>query len=540
VQQKWTQDKEESMGEVRPMRHVISERDFPPEWVRSVLDGGIAMMEYAHGEGQPSTAVNRIPRPAANPKATLLFLEPSTRTAGSFEEAARLLGFDVKPISGSEALALGGKNESYADTARMLGRGNQGASVLVIRSKIEGSQRFMAEILNEMGYDTAVLNGGDNINRHPTQALLDYTYLQHVFGADRLKDLTIGIVGDLSMSRVAHSDLEIARLLGIQKVRLVSPPESRIQRQYVRSFMNLVEGDSLELLADCDVVTVLRVQVERYTDPIRLAQVKGRYTITRQVLDSWKKDVVVMHPLPCIDEIDRDIYMDPRMHFFRQAEIAIPTRMHLLAGCFEALDQEEPPPAPDKLFEYKVLVSASVDQHLEDRAERRDEHQHFRPVRNGVIIDHLPVGSGPVVRQLLRKRFKKEMENGGAVLGMLEGVTSGRTGRKDVIVTENIFPDNAFWGALKLLFPDATPNVARDETFEKLQFGHSGTVPGGMLCCPNTSCINNNDPEAKDRTRFELRRIQDPSNLADVPYIFAVCHYCEREFTGEQMLNALT
>lgn len=494
------------------MRHVISVRDFSREWVEEILNGAEEMM--SHLEGDRSRPEGAVP-PLA--KFTSLFGEASTRTRGSFSEAAEMLGFRVDNIAGAEATALF-KGESVANTARMLGRGNQGADLLVMRLKLEGAMRFAAEILEEMHYATSVINGGDGTNQHPTQALLDWLTIKKYLG--RTGDFVLGIVGDLEMSRVAHSDLELARLMGVKRVRLVSAPEVRAQAKYKRGFEEVKEGDSLKLLADCDVVVVLRVQWERYTDKLKLARIKGRFRVTRKILDSWKKDIIVLHPLPCIDEIDPAIYYDPHILMYRQAELAIPARMAVCAQSYRDRGSAFPSP-PYRAAAVRVVREASVDQNL---AARSGGHKYFRPIRDGVILDHVPSGTGILLRRLVGS-----LEDSAAVSHLIERVPSQRYGAKDVLVLEHSFPSEQFWGALALLWPEVTPNILRDGMHRKVIFDPPEAVVG-VFHCPNPNCITNHDPEAAARTRFRV--VRDKETLAE-------CDYCEREFTREEILSAL-
>ncbi len=495
------------------MRHVLSVRDFSREWVDEILAGAEAMMPCLEGDRRRPEGVALEPLA----KCTSLFVEPSTRTHGSFKEAAEILGFRTHDIVGPDASALF-KGESVANTARMLGKGNQGADLWVMRLKLEGAMRFAAEILEEVHYATAVLNGGDGTNQHPTQALLDWLTIKKHLG--RTGDFVLGIVGDLEMSRVAHSDLELARLMGVKRIRLVSAPEVRVQVKYKRGFEEVRESDSLELLADCDVVVVLRTQWERYTDKVKLARVKGRFRTTRKVIDSWKKGVIVLHPLPCLDEIDPDIYYDPHILMYRQAELAIPTRISTCVQSYR--DRSEPFHLPSyRAAAMRILREGTVDQHL---ATRERGHEYFRPIRDGVILDHVPLGTGILLRRLVGS-----LEDSAAVSHLIERVPSRRFGKKDVLVLEHCFPSEQFWGALAFLWPQVTANILRDGMHRKMAFDQAEAVVG-VLRCPNPNCITNNDPEAAKRTRFLA--VRDQEALAE-------CGYCEREFTREELLAAL-
>lgn len=127
------------------MKHILSVKDFTPGWVEEVLEGTEKMIPYVQER-------KRFPNTKRGGKATIISLEPTTRTAGSNRESARLLGLDIYSIVGAEAIALA-KDESLANTIRMFGWRNQGSDVIIMRTKIEGAQRFLAKILAELPYE---------------------------------------------------------------------------------------------------------------------------------------------------------------------------------------------------------------------------------------------------------------------------------------------------------------------------------------------------------------------------------------------------
>ena len=178
------------------MKHIISINDFEKKEIDEIVNGGAKMIPYVNKKTFPSEANLK-----DKPKVCLLFLEPSTRTLGSYEEATRLLGWPIKIISGIETTSLI-KKESFANTIRMLVI--QGAEILIIRSREEGAARFAAEILEKSGfYNVSVQNAGDGANQHPSQTFLDRLTIFQTLG--RLKNFTFGFVGDLKYSRVVHS-----------------------------------------------------------------------------------------------------------------------------------------------------------------------------------------------------------------------------------------------------------------------------------------------------------------------------------------------
>ena len=313
---------------IAPLKHIIGIDDISRELLfGSLLEGCTACIPRAH-EFPTTQMLDR--------KVTLLFLEPSTRTQGSYSEAARRLGWSQYLISGAGGTALK-KKESIANTARMMKE--YGTNVLVVRSEIEGAARFIAEILDEEESAVAVHNAGDGANQHPTQTILDLLTLSQEFG--RLEDFVLGIFGDAYYGRTAHSLLRALRNRGISLV-LVSSKETALQEQYREGFTILAEGDDMSLLSACDVGYGLRLQEERYAgDTVRINRARGKFRVTKEILSGWNPRVKIMHPLPYVDEISPEVLRDPRIIIRTQAWYGIPTRMHLLERSFENLNKQE-------------------------------------------------------------------------------------------------------------------------------------------------------------------------------------------------------
>ena len=178
-----------------------------------------------------------------------------------------------------------------------------------------------------------VINAGDGIGEHPTQALLDTFTIQEELG--RLQNLTVTMVGDLKYGRTVHS---LARLLTLYNVKLnyVSPEILRMPREIIAEInekgISQSEYTSLEaVLAHSDVIYVTRVQKERFEDPDLYESVKDAFVITPEVMSKAKQEMILMHPLPRIGEISMDVDDDPRAAYFRQMEYGLYTRMALLA-----------------------------------------------------------------------------------------------------------------------------------------------------------------------------------------------------------------
>ncbi len=255
---------------------------------------------------------------------TNLFYEPSTRTSSSFTSAMERLGGSVIPINEVRYSSVS-KGESLPDTIRTL---ECYADVIVLRHPEMGSAALAAQYARK-----PVINAGDGVGEHPTQALLDLFTISEEL--KRLDGLTITMVGDLKYGRTVHS---LARLLTLfdVKINYVSP---EILRMPAEIMAEVADSDTPQaeyrdldpVLAESDVIYVTRVQKERFENPEEYEQVKGAYVINREIMNKAKEEMIVMHPLPRVTEISMDVDDDPRAAYFRQMEYGLYTRMALLA-----------------------------------------------------------------------------------------------------------------------------------------------------------------------------------------------------------------
>lgn len=254
-----------------------------------------------------------------------LFYEPSTRTSSSFTAAMERLGGSVIPINEVRYSSVS-KGESLPDTVRTL---EAYADVIVLRHPEVGSAELAAKYARK-----PIINAGDGIGEHPTQALLDLFTIQEEMG--RIDGLTITMVGDLKYGRTVHS---LARLLTLYDIRLnyVSPdilrmPQYIIDEVKEKCEVPQTEFNSLDpVIAGSDVLYVTRVQKERFSDENEYNSVKEAFVISPDILKSAKSDMIVMHPLPRVGEITMDVDDDPRAAYFRQMEYGLYVRMALLA-----------------------------------------------------------------------------------------------------------------------------------------------------------------------------------------------------------------
>ncbi|KAJ3216809.1 hypothetical protein HDU67_008895 [Dinochytrium kinnereticum] len=251
------------------------------------------------------------------------FYEPSTRTSGSFEAAMLRLGGSVVKINDSTSSVA--KGESLGDTVRTL---SCYGDAIVLRHPEPGSAATAANFS-----PVPIINAGDGIGEHPTQAFLDAFTIREELGT--VNGLTITMVGDLKHGRTVHSLVKLLSLYDV-KINYVSPPSLRmpdeIKEEVRRSGTVQHETESLDsVIASTDVLYVTRIQKERFSDLAEYERVHGSYVITNKVLQKAKTHMIVMHPLPRVNEIDPEVDFDQRAAYFRQMKYGMYVRMALLA-----------------------------------------------------------------------------------------------------------------------------------------------------------------------------------------------------------------
>lgn len=294
-------------------RDIISIKDFSREEIDYVLKIAEAMEPIA--EKGSDMLKGKI--------LATLFFEPSTRTRLSFEAAMHKLGGSTIGFAEAEIASVK-KGENLADTVRVV---ENYADVIALRHPLEGAARLAAEFSK-----VPIINGGSGAEEHPTQALLDlYTVAKEKGGIDELK---IAFVGDLRYGRTVHS-LAYALSLYNVELYLVSPESLKMRREVletVKERIPVTEKTELEkVIPLVDVLYVTRIQKERFPEPAEYAKVKGSYKIDLETLSKAKGDLVVLHPLPRMDEIAADVDNTPHARYFQQVWNGIVVRMALLA-----------------------------------------------------------------------------------------------------------------------------------------------------------------------------------------------------------------
>ncbi|MDG6222793.1 MAG: aspartate carbamoyltransferase [Candidatus Bathyarchaeota archaeon] len=294
-------------------RDIVSIKDFSREEIDYILKTAADMEETAK-KGSDMLHGKIL---------ATLFFEPSTRTRLSFETAINKLGGKAIGFAEPKVAAIK-KGENLADTIRVV---DNYADVLVLRHPLEGAARLAAEFSN-----VPVINAGSGAEEHPTQALLDlYTILKEKKTID---GLNITLVGDLRYGRTVHS---LAYALSLYNVNLflVSPELLRMRNEVtgaIKKRINVTECTELgDVLPQTDVLYVTRIQEERFPDPAEYAKVKGTYKIGLDTLKDAKKDLIIMHPLPRVDEINHEVDNTPHARYFQQVWNGVVTRTALLA-----------------------------------------------------------------------------------------------------------------------------------------------------------------------------------------------------------------
>ena len=256
-----------------------------------------------------------------------LFFEPSTRTRLSFEAAMLRLGGSclgfAEPGSSSAS-----KGECLADTIRIVACYSD---AIVMRNPKEG-----AALLASRYSEVPVINAGDGGHHHPTQTLTDLLTIRQIRGS--IENITVGFCGDLKFGRTVHSLVEsLARYRGIKMV-FISPKELTVP-EYLKTGaleknnIPILETDSLDkVIGDLDILYMTRVQRERFFNEEDYIRLKDSYILNTEKMSLAKKDMMILHPLPRVNEISTEVDSDPRAMYFRQAKYGMYVRMALLSS----------------------------------------------------------------------------------------------------------------------------------------------------------------------------------------------------------------
>lgn len=297
------------------MRHLMSPLDFSVEELDKLLD--LANDIEAHLEKYAHKCDGK--------KLATCFYEPSTRTRLSFEAAMLNLGGSVLGFHSADSSSAS-KGESVSDTIRVI---SCYADICAMRHPKEGAPLVASEKSR-----IPVINAGDGGHQHPTQTLADLLTIRSIKG--RLNNITIGFCGDLKFGRTVHSLINALIRYDNVKIVLISPEELKVP-DYVRDDVlraNNIEFKEVEKLEDAmgelDVLYMTRVQKERFFNEEDYVRLKDFYILTKEKMELAKDDMIVLHPLPRVNEISVDVDDDPRACYFRQAQYAVYVRMALI------------------------------------------------------------------------------------------------------------------------------------------------------------------------------------------------------------------
>lgn len=297
------------------MRHLMSPLDFTVEELDEILElaGDIERnpQKYAHVcDGK---------------KLATIFYEPSTRTRLSFEAAMMNLGGNVLGFS-SAASSSAAKGESVADTIRMI---SCYADICAMRHPKEG-----APLVASLHSSIPVINAGDGGHQHPTQTITDLLTIKSLKG--RLGNLTIGLCGDLKFGRTVHSLIRALSRYDNVKFVLISPEELKIPgyiREEVLDAQNIPYEEVVRLedvMPELDLLYMTRVQRERFFNEEDYVRMKDFYILDKEKMKLAREDMLVLHPLPRVNEISVEVDDDPRAVYFKQVQYGVYARMALI------------------------------------------------------------------------------------------------------------------------------------------------------------------------------------------------------------------
>jgi len=301
-------------------RDIVSIRDFNRDEVEHVLNVARLMEPLAMGGSKMLDG-----KVLSN-----IFFEPSTRTRLSFESAILKLGGNYISIPESQVSSVV-KGENLVDTIRVM---ENYADVIVLRHFLEGAARLASEVAV-----VPVINAGSGGGEHPTQAMLDLYTMERELG--KIDGLSVALVGDLKYGRTVHS-LAYALALYDTTLYLVSPKTLEMRREIVNDVSNevtIVETTEIgDVIPKVDVLYVTRIQKERFPDQEEYEKIKGVYRISSSTLQNAKSNLIVLHPLPRVDEVTSDVDYTPHARYFKETWYGLVTRMALLSLVLGAIE----------------------------------------------------------------------------------------------------------------------------------------------------------------------------------------------------------
>ena len=297
-------------------RHLIDPNDFTLEELDRVFDLAERFMD--NEELYPEICKGKI--------LGTLFYEPSTRTRLSFESAMLRMGGKVLGFSDANVSSVA-KGESIIDTVRVL---SSYVDIIVMRHHREGAPKLASKYA-----EVPIINGGDGGHQHPTQTLADLLTIRRLKGS--IGGNNVAFCGDLKFGRTVHSLIKILSKYRDNKFFLISPEELKLP-DYLREMLirmeniEILETDDLKSVMDeIDILYMTRIQKERFFNEADYVRLKDSYIISGSKLENAKSDMIIMHPLPRVNEISYDVDSDKRAVYFKQAKFGVYARMALMA-----------------------------------------------------------------------------------------------------------------------------------------------------------------------------------------------------------------
>lgn len=301
-------------------KHLINLQNYTNEEIRSLLDLGMDI--FNNPKSYQEKCKGKI--------LAALFFEPSTRTKFSFESAMLRLGGNLIGFSDAETSSIK-KGESIADTIRCV---SFYSDIAVIRHPKEGTPK-----LASMYSSIPIINAGDGGHLHPTQTLTDLLTITRY--KKRLDNHVIGFCGDLKYGRTVHSLIKTMARFNSKKFVLISPEELQLPESIKRHLksnydIEIQEVRTIdEVVEDLDILYMTRIQKERFFNEADYLKLKNTYILTNEKIKNGKQDLIIMHPLPRVNEISYEIDNDPRSIYFEQANMGVYVRMALIMKLLE-------------------------------------------------------------------------------------------------------------------------------------------------------------------------------------------------------------
>ncbi|MHA1797361.1 MAG: aspartate carbamoyltransferase [Candidatus Helarchaeota archaeon] len=297
-------------------RDIISIKDFSREEIDYICEVANGMKDLYDGKSSTS-------KPLDGEIMATLFYEPSTRTRLSFESAMHKLGGNVIGFS-DPTWSSAAKGENLSDSIKCI---ESYCDIIVIRHKLEGSSKLASEVSK-----VPIISGGSGTKEHPTQALLDILTIKNEIG--HIDGLKIALAGDLKYGRTIKS---LAYALSLYDVELyfISPPLLKVRSEVLKFLedarIKYTELEGVESIIDkVDVIYATRIQKERFIDDAEYSKVSGSYRFDANLIKKGKEKMILMHPLPRVDEISFDVDDLPNAVYFKQPYYGVLTRMALL------------------------------------------------------------------------------------------------------------------------------------------------------------------------------------------------------------------